>query len=203
MNMMTRANQSGKKIAVLVLFIVIFYPILLFSVINEFFPQNSSFHFYQGWEDKQFITSGEKKTWTLDYYNPLPNPPIFYPNILSVENTLVVTANGVVPKDAMVTAQRQVDLDFDLQKYNYLNVSILTSSLNVATRIVIWTSPSDDRTVLLKTYNDRDWHIEIINLNYFGINTNKLFMIELSWLQLSEESNSSVLYRNLSLNRLG
>ena len=79
----------------------------------------------------------------------------------------------------------------------------MTSSLNIAARIVIWPTPSaiDSREVLLKTYNDNQWHTEIIDLSFFGISGN-IHRVELGFITLvTSNSNESVCYADFSFNR--
>jgi hypothetical protein len=88
-------------------------------------------------------------------------------------------------KGTILSAQRSKNLTFNLIPFNYLNVSIMTSSLNIAARIVIWpdSSLSNSREVLLKTYNDNQWHTEIIELSLFGL-TENVYRIELGFVSL-------------------
>jgi hypothetical protein len=135
--------------------------------------------------------------WRLAYSNPL-NSSIFSNNGL-----LEVFGNGHIKGGYIVSAQRTSDLEFDLNKYRYLNVSVMTSGLDVAARVVIWTQSNLDHAyaVLLKTYNDKDWHTEIIDLSYyFDVSASRLFMIELGWIQVQEGHSSTVSYRQLSFN---
>lgn len=136
--------------------------------------------------------------WKIAYTNPV-NASIF-----TVNEVLGIFRNGNLSAGNIVSAQRTSDLDFDLNKYRYLNVSIITSALDVVARIVIWTQPSLDHAymLLLKTYNDKDWHMEIIDLSQFGIGGAGLFMIELGWIQVQDGYSSMVFYRQLSFGSL-
>ena len=79
----------------------------------------------------------------------------------------------------------------------------MTSGIDVAARIVVWTDPNHSYMVLLKTYNDGNWHTEIIDLLYFGIpGGSYLSMIELGFTQISDGSGSIVCYSQLSFNSL-
>ena len=83
-------------------------------------------------------------------------------------------------------------------------VSIRTSSINIAARIVIWPDQNvhNSREVLLKTYNDNDWHTEIIDLSYFILPTD-VFMIELGFAQIyPSNTNEWITYKTLSFNSL-
>jgi hypothetical protein len=138
------------------------------------------------------------------------NPPQWevaynYPVNASISNEngiLRVFGNGDLKAGTLVSAQRTSNLGFDFDKYRYLNVSIMTSGLDVAARIVIWTKPDPEKvyTVLLKTYNDKNWHTEIIDLTYWV--GSGLFMIELGWSQVYEGSSNTVCYSQLSFNSL-
>jgi hypothetical protein len=136
-------------------------------------------------------------TWTLAYSNPVNA------NISSENGVLEVSAKGDITTGTIISVQRVSGLDLDFTKYRYVNVSIMTSGIDVAARVVVWTDPSHIYTILLKTYNDKNWHTEIIDLSYFGIySSSHLFMIELGLLQISEGSNSTVCYSQLSFNSL-
>lgn len=137
-------------------------------------------------------------TWKLSYTNPVNA------SISSENGVLQVSGNGDIKAGTVVSGQRTNDLKFDLDKYRYLNVSIMTSGLDVAARIVIWTGPDPNKasTVLLRTYDDGKWHTEILDLSFFGISGSGLFMIELGWSQVYEGSSSIVHYRQLSFNEL-
>jgi hypothetical protein len=125
-------------------------------------------------------------------------------NISSQDGILKLCGSGSLSANTIVTSQSFNELTFDLSKYKYLEVSISTSSINVAARIVIWTDSTQSYTVLLKTYNDREWHTEIIDLSFFGISSNKLYMIELGLMQVYNllDSNSVASYKELSFNSL-
>lgn len=134
--------------------------------------------------------------WTL-VYNRQPNET----NISTEGNILKIFGSGNLSAGTIMSAQRTSNLTFDATVARYLNVSIKTSGIEVAARIVIWTSPSQWIVILLKTYNDFSWHIEIIDLFSFGINASNLYMIELGWQQVYDSTNQSIVwYRQLSFN---
>lgn len=136
-------------------------------------------------------------TWTLACNRPIEA------NISTEQGILKILGNGPVIAGTIASAQRTSNLTFNTLDAPYLNVSIRTSSIDAAARIVIWTSPSQWVVVLLKTYNDFSWHVEIIDLLSFGINVSGLYMIELGWQQVYDSTNQSVAwYRQLSFNRL-
>lgn len=123
-------------------------------------------------------------------------------NISTEENTLKIFGSGNLTAGTLVSGQRFSNLTINTTVAKYLNVSIKTSSINVAARIVVWTSPSNPVLILLKTYNDSNWHIEIIDLLCFGINVSELYMIELGWQQVYDSTGQSIVwYRELSFNQ--
>jgi hypothetical protein len=132
--------------------------------------------------------------WILAYNKPVNA------TITSEAGVLRVAASGNL-SGTTVAAQRLKGLTFNPTVYNYLKVSIMTSSVNVAARIVVWSDPNQAKVVLLKTYNDSDWHTEIIDLNFFSFS--HIYMIELSMTQVYPSNESHVLYKQLSFNRLG
>lgn len=122
--------------------------------------------------------------------------------ITSQNGILKLSGIGHLTKGTIISAQRSKNLTFNLIPYNYLNISIRTSSLNTAARIVIWPDPiaSHSREVLLKTYNDNNWHTEIVELTLFGL-TQQIHRIELGLVNL----NTSIVeewvnYKELSFN---
>jgi len=139
----------------------------------------------------------ENPTWTLTYNKPIEA------NISTEGDTLRIFGNENLTAGTIVSAQRFSNLTFNAIVARYVNVSVKTSSINVAARIAIWTSPSQSVVVLLKTYNDFSWHIEIIDLLSFGINVSRLYMIELGWQQVYDSTDQSIVwYRQLSFNQL-
>jgi hypothetical protein len=124
--------------------------------------------------------------------------------ISSANGTLWVQSNYSLNQNTIVTAERTYNLTIDVTKHRYLSVSIMTSSINVAARVVIWTNATNPVEVLLKTYNDGLWHTEIVDLGAFGIRSNDLFEIELGFIQLKEGSGLPVFasYRSLSFSTL-
>jgi hypothetical protein len=125
-------------------------------------------------------------------------------SVSSENNVLTVFARGNISAGTIVTAQRSDNFSFSLQTYCYLNVSIKTSSINVSARIVVWTNSTVPCVVLLKTYNDENWHTEIVDLSSCGVTEDKLLMIELGLMQVYDVTNSesSVNYQELSFCKL-
>jgi hypothetical protein len=154
-------------------------------------PQGGSAKFRAGWEDNSF-----QNQWRLASNQPVNA------SMSSENGVLKLDVTGIVPVNAIVTAQRTEELGFNMSTYRYLKVSIMTSDIDVAARIVVWTDQDHLYTVLLKTYDDKSRHTEIIDLSYLGIGNSHLFMIELGWLQIREDFNDAVYYSELSFNSL-
>jgi hypothetical protein len=136
--------------------------------------------------------------WKLSYNAPAEG------GISSKNNVLEVFAKGNISSGTIVTAQRSSNFSFSLKTYRYLKVSIKTSSIDVSARITIWTEPSKIYVVLLKTYNDKEWHTEIVDLSFCGVAEDKLFMLELGLMQVYDatDSESAVYYKELSFCKL-
>lgn len=138
-----------------------------------------------------------KPMWTLSYDKSINA------GISNEGNTLKVFGRGNLTVGTIVVAQRFYNLTFKPSVARYINVSIRASSIAAAARIVLWTSPSQFITVLLKTYNDENWHTEIIDMLRFGISDSQLYLVELGWLQVYNSTDSSTAwYRQLSFNQL-
>jgi hypothetical protein len=125
-----------------------------------------------------------------------------YSRILETEGSLNVSASGAIPAGTIVAAQRLRGLDIDSNKYKMLSVSVRASSVNVQARITVWMNKSQGYPVLLNTFNDTFWHNEVIDLSFFNLSGGNIYMIEVGWKQLLDGYNSSVCYRQLSLNSL-
>jgi hypothetical protein len=122
-------------------------------------------------------------------------------NVSSYTGVLNISMQGYRSTDDIIAAQRIRSLPSNLTFSNYLKVLIMTSSINVSARIAMWPD-AQTNVILLKTYNDREWHIEIINLGDLGLRDN-IRMIELSLMQLySSNSSEWILYKELSFNTL-
>lgn len=139
----------------------------------------------------------QNPTWTLTHDRAIEA------NISTEVGTLKIFGKGNMMSGTIVSAQRFSNLTFNAFVPQCLNVSIKTSGIDVAARIAVWTNSSKPLVVLLKTYNDFDWHIEIIDLLSFGINGSTLYKIELGWQQVYDSTNQSIAwYRQLSFNQL-
>ena len=122
--------------------------------------------------------------------------------ISNQQGILTLSGIGHLSKGTIISAQRSKNLTFNFIPYNYLNISIMISSLNVAARIVIWpdSSASNSREVLVKTYNDNNWHTEIVELSIFGL-TQNVQRIELGFVSLDTSTVEEwVNYKELSFN---
>jgi hypothetical protein len=140
----------------------------------------------------------EPSDWILSSSDPVPA------GISSGNGVLTVTARGNLTQGLIVSAQRTRNLDVNLTPYYFLKISIMTSSIDVAARIVIWPTSTiaDSKEVLLKTYNDNQWHTEIVDLSLFGL-TNRVFEIELGFVTLADLSSETYAnYGQLSFNML-
>lgn len=124
--------------------------------------------------------------------------------ISSDEGILKISASGNIPAGTIVSAQRIKEIPIDLDIYQYFIVRIRTSSINAAARVMIWTNQTYARAVLLKTYNDFEWHTEIVYLPYYGISGVQIYMIELGFEQVqdAENSESTIWYGGLSFCKL-
>jgi hypothetical protein len=155
-------------------------------------------HSYAGGEQHAYIQSvgfyGEPPDWVKSQNEPVNS------SILDTKDGLNITVSGDVTAGTIVSAQRS-ELAVNITEDNYLSVSIKTSSVNVAARIIIWQNNSS-YPVLIKTYDDSAWHNEVIDLSSFNLAGN-VSLIELSLQQLTDGNYSSVCYRQLAFNTLG
>jgi hypothetical protein len=183
--------KSMKLVALCLLLILV--PTAYLTALNLLIP-HSGLKFYAGWADSLFQAS----VWNLGYDRPVDA------NMSSENGVLKVSAVGDISSGTLVAAQRWSGLDFNMSEYKYLKVSIMTSGITVAARIVIWTD--NPYVVLLKTYNDHEWHTEVLDVVYtlsnMGATSLRPGMIELSWQQVTEGFNSTVYYSQLSFNSL-
>lgn len=183
-------SKSSMRAAAFLILLLIVFPIGYLKML-EVIVTHPGLRLIPGWEDKTF------DAWTLAYNRPI-NASI------SVENGILkVYGSGNLSAGTIVAAQRFKDVNVDISIYRYLRVLIRTSSINVAARIVIWSAPSQPCVVLFKTYNDAEWHTEIVDLSFFGL-TGSPYMIELTWMQIYDLSDSSSIawYREISFNKL-
>jgi hypothetical protein len=134
-------------------------------------------------------------TWQLFQNAPINDKISTTDDILRIE-----ALENILP-DTIVSAQRIGYFSLNPAKHSFLKVDIMTSSINTAARIVIWSNPDLYKDVLVKTYNDKQWHTEIIDLNFFGFTD--IYMIELSFIQVYSSNDNWVQYKQLSISNLG
>jgi hypothetical protein len=144
-----------------------------------------------GWEDNTFAD------WKLASNAPVEGS-------LDAENgTLVVSAIGPVANHTIVTAQLFLNTDkfVDLATYNYLKVSVRTSSIDVAARIVIRSNTTEIKEVLMKTYNDNEWHTEVVDLSGTFALSGMVVGVEMGFMMINTaKSGAWANFRQLSLN---
>jgi hypothetical protein len=70
--------------------------------------------------------------------------------------------------------------------------------VSAAARIVVWTDDGKDHLILLKTYNDNQWHNEIIQLKAFGVYGRMLVAVQLGMMSFNSETPLTVSYKDLS-----
>jgi hypothetical protein len=145
----------------------------------------------------QFITFFEKpQFWNFAHSSSVKG------NILGANDVLNVSMFEYLSKGDIVTAQRTRDLPLGLASNNFLRILIRSSSINVAARIAIWSSAYHFQEVLLKTYNDTEWHTEIVSLPFLGV-SGTVHMIELGMMRLYPSNSTEwVSYRELSFDNL-
>jgi len=158
-------------------------------------------HSYASGEQSAYVQLigiyAEAPDWVMAYNEPINA------SISSENGTLEIHGSGGLSSGTIVSAQRPKGLLFNSSEYSYLKVSIKTSSINVAARVVVWVDQSHAYAVLLKTYDDNAWHTEIVDISLFGATSSSLYMVELGWMQIDEGYESTVYYRQLSFDSLG
>jgi hypothetical protein len=118
---------------------------------------------------------------------------------LNAQNhVLSIRLSNIAPNGSLIAAQRVGGFAFDLRNAGYLQVSIKTSSLSVIARIVVWTEDGKDHLILLKTYNDNQWHTEVVQLSAFGVSGTKLLAVQLGMIAVNSEAPLIVSYKDLS-----
>lgn len=114
------------------------------------------------------------------------------------DHVLSIWLSNTAPNGTLIAAQRVGGLAFDLSSVDSLKVSIRTSSVSAVARIVVWTDDGKDHLILLKTYNDNQWHNEIIQLKAFGVYGRKLVAVQLGMMSVNSETPLTVSYKDLS-----
>jgi hypothetical protein len=178
----------NRSLAISLLFCILFlitFPIFYVVILNTF-VSHPGLRLSAKWSDNTF-SDWETRT----------NAPILG-GISNEGGSLKINMEGTRHEGEIVAAQKTQNLSANLASNDYIKVSIMASSINVAARIVIWTDFEHPYEILLKTYNDRAWHHEIISLPFFGLSGN-ISMIELSMKQLKTSNVTEwILYEDLS-----
>ena len=181
-----------KKVALTLLFCILllfvvppFYIALLNKIISH-----PGLRFSDKWSDNAF------SDWETSRNSPVIG------GISNEGGALKVNMEGERVGDEIIAAQKTKDLPADLASNDYVRVSIMASSIDVAARIVIWTDFQHSHEILAKTYNDSKWHQEIILLSFFKLSGN-VSMIELSIKQLTASNATEwILYKDLAFGNL-
>lgn len=121
------------------------------------------------------------------------------------KGVISIISDDALADGAIVSARgRQIPM-VDFAEYRFLIVSVKTSSLVLAARIVLWPEGSEPITVLLKTYADTKWHTEAVDLHYFGLSSvTKLAMIDLGSITIGEsvQPGTLAMYQGLMFARI-
>jgi len=140
----------------------------------------------------------EKAAWGITYNRESINA-----TLSSDQGNLRSYGSGNLTSGTIVSAQHLFEPTIELEGARYLKAMIKTSGIDVAARITAWTDNVGSTLILLKTYNDSEWHTEIVDLWYFGLSNSKLQMLELGWQQVYNSTGSStVWYSQLTLNQM-
>ena len=190
---MTSLRKSFIYVAIAAILVLIVFPMMYVGVIDTLVSHKKPV-FISGWECSDF-TDG----WRLASSVPVKGE-------LVVENgVLKVTANESLPYYGVVTAQKLDDFVVNVTTYNYLVVSVKTSSVFTAARIVVWPHSTGmaQKEVLLKTYDDNEWHTEVVDLSsIFGL-SGDIVGLELGFKSIDPSvSSQSVCFKQLSFSRL-
>lgn len=188
---MNESSTRKRRLVIAVLMLItVLYPVVYLSILNMVVP-NRDVSFHVGWEDTSF-----QGQWKLAYNRTVDA------TMSSEGGVLKLYAFWSIPVDSVIMAQRTEGLEFDLFTYKYLKVSTMTSDIDAAAKIVVWTDQNHSYTVLLKTFGNKAWHTEIVDLLALGVDSSHLSMIELGWSQILAGQNEFVYYSNLSFNTL-
>jgi hypothetical protein len=183
-------KQLIKTLTMFVLVLVVF-PVAYLSILDATVGYSNP-RLVLGWEDNTFGAD-----WKLASNAPVEGS-------LEAENgTLVVSAIGAVANQTIVTGQLFLDADkfVDLATYNYLKVSVRTSSIDVAARIVIRSNTTEVKEVLMKTYNDNEWHTEVVDLSGTFALSGMVVGVEMGFMMINPtKSGAWANFRQLSLN---
>lgn len=172
--------------------LVIVFPTVYVAILNEVVP-HPGLSLSTQWIDCDFT-----ENWRITMSAEIEG------DISSENGVLNITINGARQEGAIVAAQRDNGLPDNITSKSFLKVSIKTSSIDVAARVLVWSNESfsSDYLVLLKTYDDQEWHTEIIDLSLFDF-SGQLFRIELSMMQVCPSNSSEwVSYSQLSFEEM-
>lgn len=186
--MITLNRRLIKKVMFWVLLLIV-VPVVYVNLLDAF-VSHPGLNLISQWSDNSF------QDWSM-----LTNAPI-NGTISNEGGPLRITMEGPCSSGNMVAAQKTRNLPAELAPDEYLKVSIKASSINVAARIVIWTDFDHPQDVLVKTYNDNEWHTEIVSLAFFQI-SGKISMVELSIMRLNaSDATEWVSYKEFSFGTL-
>ena len=189
---MTARRRQYAIFAVCFLFLIVIFPLVYLESLSAAI-KHPGFVFSANWTDN--FNSSEINEWRLDNTSQTVSS-------LSLSNSMLdLSINNPIGNGTQISAYRS-DLPNTLNGQNYLQVSIRTSSINVAAEISVFESSSDIHVILLKTYNDAQWHTELVFLPYFGV-TEPISKIELGMVQLGAfRTGESISFENLSIGNL-
>jgi len=182
-------NKGLMKYVLAGILLLIVFPTVYVVLLNEVVP-HPGLNLTSQWSDYTF------KDWSTDMN------AIAEGNVESENGVLSVNIESNCAAGAIVAAQRKRDLPNGLSPQSFLKVLVKTSSINVAARVVIWTNATYSKEVLVKTYNDVEWHTEIVDLSFFDVPAD-IYMIELSAMQVYvSDSSDWVSYSQLSFEEM-
>lgn len=168
-------------------------PVVYVATVNSL-EDHPTLRFEAGWTDPVFFEG-----WIF-----VANAPVDgYLN--NSQGYLAINTDRVLNPGVIVAAQRRTLPPLDISQYPFLVVSIKTPSSLIAARIVVWLDPGQGITLLAKTYADREWHTEVIDLRFFGLSgTIQPFMLELTGWVIERPTTevTIVMFRELMLAKI-
>lgn len=184
-------TASSNRVALVALLLVLLtaFPVAYVEVVDAIVSHNA-FTLIPGLQDNSFAA------WTL------VNNTILGAGIQASGGNLTVSASGNFTAGVFLHAQRVFNTSINLARFHYLSINIHTGSLLTAAEVILRISPKVSVSLLLKTYADRGWHNEIIDLSQFSVNSKTIFAVELGWSVLANETAASASFSQLSFNRL-
>ena len=183
-------NMSKRQMKYLLaaLLLLIISPTVYVTVLNAVLP-HPGLNLSTKWSNETF------EDWNTDMTYLAAG------NVTTNNDVLSITIAGKSPNGAIVAAQRKHDLPSDLSQRSFLKVTVKTSSIDVAARVVIWANASYSQDVLIKTYSDREWHTEIVDLTFFDI-PESIYMVELSAMKIYASTDNYVSYTQLTFEEM-